>query len=1304
MPYVSLETILDPNPSIASLTTSIQEAIILMRQAEEDCLLIVETLTPTHRKLVGLLSEREIVQLLGNDSTLAKYPVQKIMSTEFMTLPVSEQYDLGAVLDLYDRPSVNHLAVVDDQGYLVGLIIKSRLMMWASHILKQQEQRIADLEQSDACKERAEAALKRQLRHSLLLQQITQALHAQLSLSEVLETATTLVGQVMEGNCCLIRTHEPKGSRQTPLLAKYAEPKYLPTIQSAVSIDTSPCILQRLLRHQIVASSNVYADPLFDDIQSLCHQTQLKSVLAVPISFRGQLSGFLSVHQYDHFRQWTTSELKLIQAIAMQVGIAIAQTQLVEQERTQWEVLNQQNRLLQQEVYERKQLELALQASKAQLNDVMNNVIAAIASVRFFADYTWKVDYRSAGYEQVFGYTPEEMAADLSLWISRIPPEDFEIYMTQLAEDIRAERQGVFEYRFQHKNGHWCWISETYSIRRDEIENCWIVTTVDVDVTRRKQVEDERRQTESALQRSEEYNRAILQAIPDLITMVDSDGLYLSFSHKNFAGDLIKSDQDPIGKNLIDLLPPEIAENKLKAVQQALVTNEIQIYEQQVQLEDRIQYEEVRVVPCWKEAVVCIIRDISERKRDEAKRKQVEQALRLIFEGTASKTGSEFFQSLVRHLAEVLQVRYAFVTQLIGAEKTKAKTLAFWEGDSFGKNFEYDLAGTPCEGILTNEVIYYSSLIQERFPSHKHLAKLGAESYFGVPLNDSAGKVIGHLKVLDTRPLVWEPTSEQILHIFAARAGAELERIEIALRQAETLAEAQRQSIELEKAKNAAEAANVAKSEFLANMSHELRTPLNAILGFTQVMSYDTLLKPEHQEFINIINRSGQYLLELINDVLEMSKIEAGRTSLNSTRFDFYHLLDSLQEMFQLKANAKRIALTVDRPSDLPQYITADESKLRQILLNLLGNAIKFTTKGCVVLRVRAEQREWGMENKKMIQRYESSKVSQLPLHNLKAQDSLPLTLYFEVEDTGPGIAAEEMQYLFKPFVQTQAGKKSSEGTGLGLALTYQYIQLMSGEITVNSILGKGSLFRFHIPVYLAQAANIPDLRHQHQVKGLAPNQPCYRLLIVEDQWENSQVLVKLLQPLGFEIQVAKTGEEGIERWESWQPHLIWMDMRMPVMSGYEATRQIKATPKGQATVIIAVTGSAFEEDRAEILKVGCDDFISKPFRAEVIFTKLAEHLNVQYIYAERSVDANPPVELHSVMSNSVLQPYTLEVMSKEWIARLRQAAIEGRDRQVLELIQQIPEVYSDLAQTLREQVYQFNFQEIIALTQSVEA
>jgi len=488
-------------------------------------------------------------------------------------------------------------------------------------------------------------------------------------------------------------------------------------------------------------------------------------------------------------------------------------------------------------------------------------------------------------------------------------------------------------------------------------------------------------------------------------------------------------------------------------------------------------------------------------------------------------------------------------------------------------------------------------------------------------------------------------------------------------------------------AKEAAEAANRAKSIFLANMSHELRTPLNAILGFAQLMERDTTLTSRHRDSLAIINRSGEHLLNLINDVLEMSKIEAGRLVLSLEPVNLHRLLQTLQEMFQVRTQAKRLSLRFELAPDLPQCVLTDEGKLRQVLINLLSNAVKFTETGGITLRARAEQGNLG-------------------------KFPMPYTLFFEVEDTGKGIASKEMGNLFQPFVQTTSGIEAREGTGLGLTISRQFVRLMGGDIYLISTVGKGSTFRFDIQVTLAEAKAVaPTLTHG-RVLQLAPDQPTYRILVVDDRPEGRDLIAQLLGTVGFETRTATNGQEAVQQWQQWHPHLIWMDMRMPVMDGYEATRQIRekeAQGRGnsthplnpvqhQPTVIIALTASAFEEERASILAAGCDDFVRKPFREQVIFVKMAEYLGVQYAY-EQNTNSQGLQKQTSRGDRKNLTSDDLAVMPADWVTQLNQAALEVDADQILQLIEEIPATHLDLADGLTDLVSRFGFDEILELS-----
>ncbi|MGB7271906.1 MAG: GAF domain-containing protein [Geitlerinemataceae cyanobacterium] len=507
----------------------------------------------------------------------------------------------------------------------------------------------------------------------------------------------------------------------------------------------------------------------------------------------------------------------------------------------------------------------------------------------------------------------------------------------------------------------------------------------------------------------------------------------------------------------------------------------------------------------------------------------------------------------------------------------------------------------------------------------------------------------------------------------------------VAVQQAQLFAQTQEQATELKVAKDAADAANRAKSEFLANMSHELRTPLNAILGFSQLINRDSTLSPDNRAYVKTVNRSGEHLLALINDILEMSKIEAGRITLNENDFDLHSLLDDLKVMLQIKADAKGLQLLFEISSEVPRFVRADESKLRQVLINLIGNAIKFTTRGGVTLRVSSTM---------------SSPMDDASLANsaFPTNDPGGMILGFEVEDTGLGIAPQEMDKLFQAFAQTATGLQSQEGTGLGLPISQKFVRLMGGEMTVSSEVDRGSLFSFEIPVMQVDTiegeSSSPSA--SRTAISLAPNQPTYRILVVEDRWENRQLLLKLLTPIGFEVREAVNGLEGIKVWQTWEPQLIWMDMQMPVMDGYEATQRIKAHEKGKDTVVIALTASAFEEQRQEILSIGCDDFVRKPFREAELLEKISQYLGVEYLYAEDVPDqASTAGEEPKTLEASALQ-----VMPAEWIERVHFAASQCSDLLIFESIAQIPPENTALIQGLTELVENFQFDRVMELTQ----
>jgi signal transduction histidine kinase/DNA-binding response OmpR family regulator len=477
---------------------------------------------------------------------------------------------------------------------------------------------------------------------------------------------------------------------------------------------------------------------------------------------------------------------------------------------------------------------------------------------------------------------------------------------------------------------------------------------------------------------------------------------------------------------------------------------------------------------------------------------------------------------------------------------------------------------------------------------------------------------------------------------------------------------------ELKLAKEHAEVANRAKSDFLANMSHELRTPLNAILGFAQLMNRETQLTQQQKENIGIINRSGEHLLSLINDVLDLAKIESGKMNFYPTDFDLYLLLSTIEDMLSLRAESKGVQLIFERDPNLSRYINTDEKKLRQVLINLLGNAIKFTDQGGVTLRVKT------LEEPDQPDRPDSH------------------SLLFEIEDTGAGIAPDEIDGIFETFTQTESGRQSQQGTGLGLPISRKFVELMGGTITVTSQVGQGSLFKFNIQVLESDADQIQAEKNLKRVIGLAADQQDYRILVVDDRWENRQLLLKLLEPIGFQVREASNGQEAIAQWQQWRPHLIWMDMRMPIMNGYEATQTIKSHLQGQATIIIALTASTLEEEKAVVLSAGCDDFVRKPFKENILFEKMTQYLGVKYLYRE----LNPLDQLNP----ETVEPFSaqaLTVMPTAWLQQLAEAAASTSSKKIAQLLLEIPPEQSSLAQAIQQQVDEFEFDCIMSFAQA---
>ena len=463
----------------------------------------------------------------------------------------------------------------------------------------------------------------------------------------------------------------------------------------------------------------------------------------------------------------------------------------------------------------------------------------------------------------------------------------------------------------------------------------------------------------------------------------------------------------------------------------------------------------------------------------------------------------------------------------------------------------------------------------------------------------------------------------------------------------------------LRQAKEEAERANASKSIFLANMSHEIRTPMNAILGFSQLLLRDSSISEQQREYLGIINRSGEHLLELINDILEMSKIEAGRININPNSFSLNEFVKDLRNLFRSKMDEKGLAFILENKDENLKFIVADENKLRQIFINIIGNALKFTDAGNIVWRI----------------------------NTVKIKETI--YLISEIEDTGKGIAKEEKQRLFKAFEQTEVGINAG-GTGLGLAISQKFAKLMGGEITVTSIKGKGSCFKLKIKIKKGHKQKRDEKILDNRVVGVKTRSRGKRILVVDDIAENRSLLCKTLVATGFQVFEAENGKEAIEKFLEINPNIILMDILMPVMDGIDATKIIRKNEKGKDVPIIAVTSSVFEKEKNEIMNSGVNGYLARPFKEKQLFEVIAQCIDIEYIYENE--------ELNSTINKNKFDVQQMKELQQDLVEKMREATINGDSDKLLELIDEVLKSSPELGEELRVLANDYKYEELLIL------
>lgn len=873
-------------------------------------------------------------------------------------------------------------------------------------------------------------------------------------------------------------------------------------------------------------------------------------------------------------------------------------------------------------ISDRKADEIALQKSEERFREIASTIPQMFFVRSLNPD---RYEYISPAYETIWGHSSEGLLKNPLAWREYVHPED----LSRVEASVAAQLQGndvQREYRIIRPDGEIRWISSVVTVVRDAAGHPIRFIGLAGDITDRKAAE-------VALRQSELKFSTIFRDTPQpawIATLAEGRCLDVN---DNFSRVLGYSRQEAIGKTCIELGLWHRLLDLLHFRESLQQSGQILDFEvvfctksgvrKTVLLSARVSHLE------GQDCVLGVLSDITDRKLAEATLQTNETRLRLAME----------------------------ISNAIA-----------WERDLQTEEIFF----TSTTSLAHSRRIPYKEMIAVIHPDDQpilHQANQRAIAECGT-------FQIEHRILTEGEPVEWR-WFQVSARVITNDAGIPTRMIGLSV----DITDHKRAEAELEQAKIAAEAANRAKSAFLANMSHELRTPLNSILGFTQLilMQHDSVLHSSHLKYLQIIEKSGKHLLGLINDVLDLSRIEAEKLPLEEQEISLSDLLHLIHNTFCQRAEAQGLHFRSDCSPEVPECIVVDAQKLQQVLFNLVGNAIKFTQQGSVTLHLSIEtpNRTW----------QEAQNLNRVPLH-------------FAVKDTGMGIALQELSSIFDAFAQAAAGRRISEGTGLGLAISQKLVQLMGGEITVSSIVDQGSTFEFTIPVEVIKSTHIPFALIENTIQGLAPDQPRYRILVVDDHPSNRLLLVKLLERLGLEVQEAIDGNQAIALWRMWQPHLIWMDMRMPNLDGYEATRRIRseaAVGNGlRRTVIIGLTAQATSSDRAMVFEAGCDDYISKPFEAKLLFEKLEKHLGLTYRYTSDTTPA--PQENSSTATTATA--VDLSVLPTAWIADLHEAAQHCHQKSVAQLIQQIPEAHSSLAALLSGLNQNYAFGRIVTITQ----
>jgi PAS domain S-box-containing protein len=788
------------------------------------------------------------------------------------------------------------------------------------------------------------------------------------------------------------------------------------------------------------------------------------------------------------------------------------------------------------DITEKKLAEEALIKSQFELNHLSESIDAII----------WRFDlkndkwlYVSPQCEKMLGYAPHEWT-NFKWWVDSIHPDD-QTWATEFCiNQTKFGNNHDFEYRLIHKNGNIVWVHDSVGVEMVGNEPAYIYGIMN-DIT-------ERKLTDAKLKESEEFSRYLLQTIPFGMDIVDENGTVL------FQNDKLKKlcGAKALGDKCWDYYRDDKKQCSGCPLRSGIKLGTTEMYETTGVMGGKVfEIIHTGMIFNGQKAMLEIFIDITEQK-------QMEDIHTFLITSGYPGAKVNFFESLAKYLSKMLNMEYVCIDKLDG-DGLNAQTVAIYNDGKFDTNVSYTLKQTPCGEVVGKTICCFPEKVCSLFPNDAALQDLNAESYIGTTLWNSEGKPIGLIAIIGRKPLTNTIFAENVLKLVSIRAAGEMERKNI--------------EDELINAKDCAEESDRLKSAFLANMSHEIRTPMNGILGFADLLKEPNLSGDEQQAYIDIIEKSGKRMLNIINDIIDISKIEAGLMKIEMQESNINEQIEYIYTFFKPEVEAKGIHLFFNTKLTANEaLITTDREKLYAILINLVKNAIKYTPSGSI---------EFG---------YNLKKDNEFEIAELVEAKELE----FYVKDTGIGVPKNRQQAIFERFVQADIDDEMArQGAGLGLAITKSYVEMLGGKIWVESEEGNGSCFYFTLPYQTKKdEKNIAE----EQLSCVENKINNLKILIAEDDETSETLLSILLITYSKDILKVKNGIDAVEICrQNPDIDLIMMDIRMPVFGGYEATRQIRQFNKD--VIIIAQTAFGLTGDREKALEAGCNDYISKPIK-----------------------------------------------------------------------------------------------------------